>query len=74
MGQAEVIEYLEKNKGPKSRKQIADAVGCDAVKASHVIRKLLDRKEIKCIEVDRKQAGKMLGLDRSFRRMRFYYI
>ncbi len=74
MGQAEVIEYLEKNKGPQSRKQIADAVGCDVTKASHIIRKLLDNKEIKCIEVDRKRAGKMLGLGRSFRRMRFYYI
>ena len=74
MGQAEVIEYLEKTEGPQSRKQIADAVGCDAVKASHIIRKLLDNKEIKCIEANRKQAGKMLGLDRAFRRMRFYYI
>jgi len=74
MGQVEVIKYLEKNKGPQSRKQIADAVGCNAVKASHIIKKLLDRKEIKCIEVDRKQAGEMLGLGRAFRRMRFYYI
>lgn len=74
MGQAEVIEFLNKQKEPASRKQIADAIGCSPIHVSHTLKKLLDEKEIKCIELDRHQAGKLLGLDRAFRRMRLYYI
>ena len=74
MGTAEILECLEKYKKPIPRKQIADDTGYDVVKVSHLIRKLLDQGYVKCIELDRIQAGEMLGLDRPFRRTRFYYV
>jgi DNA-binding MarR family transcriptional regulator len=74
MGQAEIIECLEKHDKPISRKQIAEEIDYDVVKVSHLIKKLLNKNEIKCIELNRIQAGKMLGLDRPFRRTRFYYV
>ncbi len=70
----EILECLEKHKQPVSRKQIANEIGYDVIKVSHLIKKLLDKNEIKCIELDRIQAGKMLGLGRPFRRTRFYYV
>ncbi len=74
MGQDEILKCLEKHKEPISRKQISEEIKYDVVKVSHSIKKLLDKKEIKCIELDRVQAGKMLGLGRAFRRTRFYYV
>lgn len=74
LGQGEIIKCLEKHKAPISRREIAEEIGDDVVKVSHLIRKLMDKKEVKCIEVDRVQAGKMLGLKSPFRRTRFYYV
>ncbi len=74
MGQAEIIECLQKHDKPISRRQIAKEINYDPVQVSHLVSKLLKRKEIKCIELDRIQAGKMLKLKRAFRRTRFYYI
>ncbi len=74
MGQQEILECLEKHKKPISRKQIAIETCYDVVKVSHLIRKLLSKGEVKCVELDRIQAGEMLGLDRPFRRTRFYYV
>ncbi len=74
LGQDEIIKCLEKHNKPISRKEIAKQTDYDVVKVSHLIKKLLNKEEIKCIELDRIQAGKMLGLGRSFRRTRFYYV
>jgi len=74
MGEAEIIMCLEKKDKPISRRQIAEEIGDNVTKVSHTINKLLKKKEIKCIELDRIQAGKMLNLNRVFRRTRFYYI
>lgn len=74
MGQTEILECLEKHKFPISRKQISEELDYDPIKVSHLIQKLLKKAEIKCIELDRIQAGKMLGLNRIFRRTRFYYV
>jgi len=74
MGQQEIINCLKKYKKPVSRKKIAEQTGYDVIKVSHSIKKLLDKGEIKCIELDRVQAGKMLGFGRPFRRTRFYYL
>ena len=74
MGQGEILECLEKHKQPISRKQIAEETEYDVVKVSHLLRKLLDKNEIKCIELNRIQAGKMLGMSSPFRRTRFYYL
>ena len=74
IGQAEVVKCLEKHDKPISRKQIAEELGYDVIKVSHTVKKLLDNDDIKCIELDRIQAGEMLKLGRPFRRTRFYYI
>ncbi len=74
MGQDEVLQCLEKQKEPISRSEIAKELGCEPISVSHAIKKLLNKEEIKCIELDRVQAGLKLGMDRPFRRMRFYYV
>lgn len=74
MGMQEILECLEKYKEPISRKQIAEDLGYDVIKVSHLLKKLLSTGDIKCVEMDRIQAGKMLGLNRPFRRTRFYYL
>ena len=74
MGQDEIIKCLEKHDEPISRKQIADELGDDATKISHTIKKMLINGSVKCIELDRFQSSKKLGIDRPFRRTRFYYI
>lgn len=74
MGQAEIVECLEKHKEPIARRQIAKEIGYDPVKVSHLLKKLLNTGDIKCIELDRVQSAKLLGLKNPFRRTRFYYI
>lgn len=74
MGQFEILECLKKHDKPISRKQIAKETDYDVIKVSHLIKKLLNKKEVKCIELDRIQAGELLGLGRPFRRTRFYYV
>ncbi len=73
MGQSEVLEVIEGSEKPLSRSQIAEALDCDPISISHLIKVLLKHYEIKCIELDRKKAAKMLGR-KPKRRMRFYYI
>ncbi len=74
MGQAEIIEVLEKHKEPIPRRQIAVETGYDPIKVSHLLNKLMKKGEVKCIECDRIEAGKLLGLGRPFRRTRFFYV
>ncbi len=74
MGQAEIVKCLEKHKEPISRRTIAEETGYDVIKVSHLVKRLLINGGIKCIELDRIQAGKMLGLSSPFRRTRFYYL
>lgn len=74
IGQGEVMELLEKNKRPMGRTEIAKELGQTPEKVSHVIQALLRTKQIKCIEIDRYQAAKLLKLLKPFRRMRLYYI
>ena len=73
MGQDEVLNYLKKVKGKKTRKQIADAIGYPPEKVSRVIKDLLRWGDIKFIELCRDEAIKLVDyvLDR---RTRFYYI
>ena len=74
MGQGEVLEVLEKYKEPISRKEIAEELDCDPVKVSKALALLLTSGDIKCIELDRYQTAKRLGLKSPRRRTRFYYI
>lgn len=74
MGQEEVLEVLRKHDKPISRRQIAEELNDDPIKISKALAKLLVVKEIKCIEMDRYQTAKMLGVKRIHRRTRFYYL
>ena len=71
MGQAEIFEYLEKQQEPTSRGEIALALKESPSKVSTRIAKLLKHEEIKCIEIDRKEAHKRYG---TCRRMFIYYL
>ncbi len=57
-----------------SRTQIAEVLGWNPIKVSLRLKKPLKYGEIKCIELDRHQAGKFIGMKHSFRRMRVYYV
>ena len=72
MGQVEILEVLEKSKLPMAGKQIAEAVGQSwQGHIDRILKKLLDRAEIRCIELNRHQALKHFG---SKRKLRLYYI
>lgn len=71
MGQQEVINYLRKQKEPKSRSEIADGINGTAVKVSASLRKLIKYGEVKIKEIDRHIAMKKYNCQR---RMRLYYI
>ncbi len=74
MSQSEVLEILKKHSKPVSRRQIADELKDDPIKISKALARLLIAKEIKCIEMDRYQTAKILGLKKIHRRTRFYYL
>jgi len=74
IGQAEIIDCLKKHKVPIARAQIAKETGYNPIKVSHLIKRLLINKEVKCTELDRHQSARVLGMDRPFRRTRFYYV
>lgn len=57
-----------------SRNQIADEIKDEPINVSKVIRTLLKHKEIKCVELDRYQAAKLLDWGIPIRRTRFYYV
>lgn len=69
-----MINVLEKSKVPMSRNQIAKEVDDEPVNISKVLRTLLKHNEIKCIEVDRYNAAKLLDWKTPIRRTRFYYV
>lgn len=71
MGQAEVIDLLEKIGEPLSRTEIASLLGENPLKISECIRKLLLIGDIDSIEIDRKIAMKKYN---SKRRLRIYKI
>ena len=57
-----------------SNTQIAEEVKDKPVNTSKVLRILLKHKEVKCIELDRYQAAKLLKWKVPIRRTRFYYV
>ena len=57
-----------------SNTQIAKELDDDPINTSKKIRILLKHKEIKCVEMDRHQAAKLLNWKNPIRRTRFYYL
>ncbi len=74
MGQADILKVLEKTDKPMSNTQIAKEVKDKPENTSKVLRTLLKHKEVKCIELDRYQAAKLLKWKVPIRRTRFYYV
>ena len=72
MGQDEVLEYLKKVGNKQTRKQIADAIGENPEKVSHIIRDLLRWGDIKAIELSRDDALEFVDYV-LVRRTRFYW-
>lgn len=54
--------------------QVAEELNDKPMNISKKIRLLLEHNEIKCIELDRFQAAKLLNWEIPIRRTRFYYI
>ena len=69
-----MIKVLEKSEVPMSNGQIAKELNDMPINVSKKIRLLLKHKEIKCIEVDRYNAAKLLDWKFPIRRTRFYYV
>lgn len=70
MGQEDILKFLEGQKQPLTRGEIAKAMNESKDKISKLLNRLLIYKEIKCIEIDRFQAMARCGCRR---RMRLYY-
>ena len=73
MGQDEVLEYLKKTGNKQTRKQIADAIGENPEKISHIIKDLLKWGDIKCEELSRDDALEFVDYI-LVRRTRFYFV
>ncbi len=71
IGQGEVLTYLEKQKEPMARGEIAKAMKVHPRIVSRDLRILLKYGEIKCIEINRFEAQKRFGCPR---RMLLYYV
>lgn len=71
MSQAEIIKVLEKSRLPMSGREISQCLKQDYNKITKQLRKLLEYKEVKCIEINRHEALKHFG---SKRKLRLYYL
>lgn len=74
MSQLEIIQFLETQTKPLSRRQIAIGINDNDIKVSHSLKRLIDAGEVKFIEIDRNEAKKMLGENSPMRRCRVYFI
>lgn len=73
MGQAEVIDFLKKCNKPVTRKDIADGIGFDPIRVSHIIKKLLRWGDIKFVEYSQEEAKKLVEYKLQ-RRTKFYFL
>jgi len=68
-----VMNFLKECDEPKALTQIANALNCNPIRVSHILKNLLSWKEIKFKEYGRTKASKMVGYV-LLRRARFYFI
>jgi DNA-binding MarR family transcriptional regulator len=73
MGQAEVLELLEKVKLPLSTREISEALDIAFALVSCNIKKLIKANEIKIIELTREEAAERYHSTNFKRKMRLYY-
>ena len=58
LGQAEIIEALEKLNKPCSRGEIAAIMGLDPIRVSHLLATLVKHEEVEVQIIDRHEASK----------------
>ena len=73
MGQGEVIKFLESCEEPVTRKQIAEGMGEDVIRISHILASLIRWSEIEFIECSGREVKKIAGYSPG-RRTRFYFV
>jgi len=56
-----------------SRREIAIKLECNPDKISELLRKMLNHKEIQCLELDRHQAKEKFKEEAPVRRLRLYF-
>ena len=71
MGQEEIIELLEEKREPLTGKEIAELLEEPINKIFKILGVLVERKEIKSIELDRRLSMKFYKCKR---RMKLYYM
>lgn len=71
IGQSEVIKFLEKQKKPLIRSEIAEALKERPGKISFILSKLIEHEEIEYIQLDYKESQKKYGLKR---RTKVYFL
>lgn len=72
MSQVEILELLQKSDEPLTRTQIAEQLGQDRIKVSHLLQKLIKCNDITFVEYDRHETSKRTNM-KIDRRTRFYF-
>lgn len=73
IGQAEIINFLERCDKPMTRKQIAEAMNEDAIKVSHILKNLVRWAEVQFLELSGEEIKEVAGYYPG-RRTRVYFI
>ena len=73
MSQQEIMELLEKEKRPLSRREIAEKLESDPNKISELLRKLLCSNSINCTEIDRHEAKRLYKDSAPLRKLKLYF-
>ena len=73
IGSAEIVDFLKTCDKPVTRKQIADGIGYDPIKVSHILKVLLRFNEVDFIEHPQDKASELVGYLLQ-RRTRFFFL
>ena len=74
MGQAKIIDVLEKVEKPLCRREICEILNDCGTKVSHILSQLIKYNEVGFFEIDRIKARELYGDKAPARRMKLYYI
>ena len=74
MSSSDILEILEKEKKPLSRREIAELINDTPCYVSHHLKKLVLHNEVKIVEITRTQAKIFFKEKAPSRRMRLYYV
>jgi DNA-binding transcriptional ArsR family regulator len=74
MSASEIIDLLEKEKKPLSRREIAEKIDATPCRVSHHLKKLVIHKEVQVLEISRFDAKIYFKNNAPSRRMRLYFV